>query len=343
MRLIIIPITQMTKPLSVSYRRLLLRLITSLAAALVLLPAQASTYEKIILAGPSAAVSFPLIHMVETQALQGLVDKLEFRHWKNPDQLRVLLAKKEIDFSATPVNLPAIMSNRGMPVRLLNVSVWGILWFVSRNPDVQSVSDLAGRTLVSTFQRDLPSILLDRLTEARGLTGERAVQLRHTRDAQDAMALILTGQAENALLVEPSVSMLLEQNRKQGGTPLYRVQSLEAAWRETFPDSPDLPQAGIMVNAHRADDRVLSRAVDEAYTRSAQWCSAHPSECAAIVHKHLNFLPADAIEASIRVTRLDSRPASTVRPALESLYNLIHAHNPEAIGGRLPNTDFYGP
>ncbi|MBV6273413.1 ABC transporter substrate-binding protein [Alcaligenaceae bacterium CGII-47] len=280
--------------------------------------------------------------MVETQALHGLVGTLEFRHWKNPDQLRVLLAKKEIDFSATPVNLPAIMANRGSPVRLLNVSVWGILWFISRNPEVRSVSDLAGRTLVSTFQRDLPSILLDRLTEARGLTGTRAVQRRHTRDAQDAMALILTGQAENALLVEPAVSMLLAQNIKQGGAPLYRVQSLEAAWSETFPDSPDLPQAGIMVNAHLADDRALSRAVDEAYTRSAQWCSAHPAECAAIVHKHLNFLPADAIEASIRVTRLDSRPASAVRPALESLYRLIQQHDPDAIGGHLPNTDFYG-
>lgn len=327
-----------------SYRHFVLRLAFSLAAGLTCLTAQAATtYDRIILAGPSAAVSFPLIHMVETQALRGTVGVLEFRHWKNPDQLRVLLAKKEIDFSATPVNLPAIMANRGMPVRLLNVSVWGILWFVSRNPDIHSVSDLAGRTLVSTFQRDLPSILLDRLTEARGLSGERAVQLRHTRDAQDAMALILTGQAESALLVEPSVSLLLEQNRKQGGAPLYRVQSLESAWRETFPDSPDLPQAGIMVNAHLAADRDLSRAVDAAYTRSAQWCSAHPPECAAIVHKHLDFLPADAIEASIRVTRLDSRPASTVRPALESLYTLIQAHNSEAIGGRLPDTDFYGP
>lgn len=315
-----------------------------LAAALCLAqPAQAASYEKLVLAGPTAAVSFPLIHMVESGALADWADQVEFRHWKNPDQLRVLLAKNQVDFSATPVNLPAIMANRGLPVRLLNVSVWGLLWFISSDPAIQSVADLAGQPLLTTFQRDLPALLLERLLAAEGLTGDKAPHIRYTRDAQDATALMLTGEAPNVLLPEPSVSLLLARNAQHGKQDIRRVQSLEDAWRQAFPQQPDLPQAGIMVNSHRAGDEALSQAVTQAYASATLWCKAQPAECAQEVHRHLDFLPPEAIEASIRVTRLESRDASAARPALEALYQLILDNNPEAVGGQLPAPGFYGP
>ncbi|MFV0283431.1 MAG: ABC transporter substrate-binding protein [Castellaniella sp.] len=307
------------------------------------LSAFAAPRARLVLAGPTAAVSFPLIHMVETGALADWADKVEFRHWKSPDQLRVLLAKQEVDFSATPVNLPAIMVNRGMPVRLLNVSVWGLLWFVSTDPQVRTVADLAGRPLLTTFQRDLPALLLERLLGAKGLTGERAPAIRYTGNTQDATALLLAGDARSALLTEPAVSLLITQSKRQGGVPLHRVQSLEDAWRETFPDHPDLPQAGIMAHASVAGDPALTRAFVRAYDQSARWCKAEPAECARMVHKYLDFMPTGALETSIRVTRLESRDAQAVRPDLEALYRLILQHNPEAVGARLPDAGFYGP
>ncbi|WP_368655591.1 ABC transporter substrate-binding protein [Castellaniella ginsengisoli] len=331
----------MWESLRASYRLARLGLLCALLGAG--LSVSAAPRERLILAGPTAAVSFPLIHMVETGALAEWAGTVQFRHWKSPDQLRVLLAKQEVDFSATPVNLPAIMANRGMPVRLLNVSVWGLLWFISADPDVRTVGDLAGKPLLTTFQRDLPALLLERLLDAQGLSGERAPALRYARDAQDAIALLLTGEASSALLPEPSVSLLLAQNARQGGAALHRVQSLETAWRETFPGHPDLPQAGIMANTGVADDRALGAAFVRAYDHSARWCKAEPAACARLVHKHLDFLPVEAIEASIRVTRLESREARAVRPDLEALYGLILQHNPEAVGARLPDAGFYGP
>src|SRR5690606_8943316 len=182
----------MWESLRASYRLARLGLLCALLGAG--LSVSAAARERLILAGPTAAVSFPPIHMVETGALAEGAGTVQFRHWKSPDQLRVLVAKEEVDFSATPVNLPAIIANRGMPVRLLNVSVWGLLWFISADPDVRTVGDLAGKPLLTTFQRDLPALLLERLLDAQGLSGERAPALRYARDAQDAIALLLTGE-----------------------------------------------------------------------------------------------------------------------------------------------------
>ncbi|MGY6270151.1 ABC transporter substrate-binding protein, partial [Achromobacter denitrificans] len=295
------------------------------------------------LAGPGAVVSYPLMHMAATGALADHADELRFRLWQTPDQLRTLLVNGELDFSAAPCTLPALLHNRGMPVRLLNISVWGILWLVSRDPAVRSFQDLAGRELVVPFQRDLPAVLLDTLLEAQAARGLAPVALRRTRDGQDAIALVLNGQADQALLVEPMASLLLWRAGQTEGAPvLHRGQSLEQAWRDAFPAQPSLPQAGVMASARVADDVALCRAVDQAYAESARWCAARPAECAALVRGHLPHLPQPAIEAAIRGTRLDSRSARDARPELEALYGLLAERHPQAIGGRLPPAGFYG-
>lgn len=306
--------------------------------------APAARLPRIVLAGPGAVVTYPLLHMVETGALSDHADTVEFRLWQNPDQLRVLLAKQEIDFSATPSNLPALMANRGDPVKLLNISVWGILWLVSRDPDVRTFNDLAGKELLVPFQRDLPEVLLDTLLAAqRQADGRPGVKLRRTRDAQDAIALMLTGKGESALLVEPTASMLLWRAGQHDDVILHRGQSLESAWRAQFPDRTELPQAGIMANSHIAGNTRLTRAVEKAYAESAQWCKSRPRECAEMVHRHIPQLPVEPVEAAIELTRLESRSAMEVRPQLEALYSLMASRYPQSIGGRLPVTEFYGP
>lgn len=295
------------------------------------------------LAGPGAVVSYPLMHMAATGALAEHTEQLRFRLWQTPDQLRTLLVNQDVDFSAAPSTLPALLHNRGLPVRLLNISVWGILWLVSRDPAVKTFADLAGRELVVPFQRDLPAVLLDTLLEAQTARGQAPVSLRRTRDGQDAIALVLNGQAEHVLLVEPMASLLLWRAAQTGGVPLYRAQSLEQAWRDNFPAQPSLPQAGVMASVRVANDSALCRAVDQAYAESARWCVAQPQACAALVREHLPHLPAAAIETAIRSTRLETRSAHDARPELEALYTLLGSRFPQAIGGELPPVGFYGP
>ncbi|MGB3393454.1 MAG: hypothetical protein WBA56_08480, partial [Stenotrophomonas sp.] len=155
--------------------------------------------------------------------------------------------------------------------------------------------------------------------------------------------LMLAGQADHAVLPEPTASLLLQRNRNEGSAPLYRVQSLEAAWALQFPQQPELPQAGVMATAPRATDVALNQAIVSAYADASRWCKDDPAACAALAQRHLPHMPLPALEESIRVTRLDGLPTAQVRPQLEALYRLILASQPEAVGGRLPDPAFYGP
>jgi NitT/TauT family transport system substrate-binding protein len=64
--------------------------------------------------------------------------KIEFKLWKNPDELRALILKKEVNFIALPTNVAANLYNKGVDIKLLNVSIWGILGMISRDPNLKT-------------------------------------------------------------------------------------------------------------------------------------------------------------------------------------------------------------
>ncbi|WP_228529874.1 substrate-binding domain-containing protein [Diaphorobacter caeni] len=311
--------------------------------------AQAEQRDKLVLGGPGAVVSYPLMHMVHTQALKAHAKTVEFRLWDTHDQLNSLLAHKQLDFSASPTTLPALLANRGQSVRLLNVSVWGLIWLISTDPKVKGFQDLATQELLSPFQHDLGDVLIDTLLTSQQTARQEgeSVQLRRTRSGQDAIALMLSGKGQHVALAEPLGSMLLWRSESQtanGKSPkLYRVQSLEEAWAQQYPKQPTLPQAGLMANGDAALDAALTRAVDEAYANSARWCKANALGCAEIANRHLPHIPVAVLRNAIEITHLESRTAQNAKSEIEALYRLIQQKHPKVIGNQLPPEKFYGP
>ena len=78
-------------------KKITLRVIGLLFIAVTLIQAQEKR-DKIIIAGPFASVSHPVLHMIETKALSDVAKEVEFKLWKNPDELRALAIKGNVDF-----------------------------------------------------------------------------------------------------------------------------------------------------------------------------------------------------------------------------------------------------
>lgn len=296
------------------------------------------------LAGPPSVVSFPLFRLIEQNALAAQAREVRFQLWQNGEQLRALLVAGQVDFSAAPSTVPANLYNRGQAVRLLTVSAWGVHWLVSRDPNVRDFSDLRGKELVVPLRHDMPGIVVDRLLAAQGWEAGREVSIRSARDFPSAVNQLLSGQADHALLVEPSVSVLLERNARQpGAAPLYRVKSLQALWAESFPEQAQLPQAGLMASGAVVSDKALLASVAQAYQDASQWCQQQQRACAELAHRYLPHLSIEALEQSIAHSPLDPRPANQVHAQLQAFYQLLFSQAPELIGGRLPDAGLYAP
>ena len=337
---------QSPRPPLPSWSRFILHACVVLAFLIVTGTASAQKLPKLTLAGPPASVSNPLIHMVDSGALADVAERVEFVLWRDPDQLRVMALDGRADVLAMPTNVAANLHNRGAKLQLLNVSTWGVLWLVSRDPTLKSLADLRGKELAVPFRGDMPDIVFQLLAEQQGVDLRKDVQLRYVASPIDAMQLLVMRRVDHALLAEPAVSMAL---RKTGSFPLsviapelHRSVDLQQEWGRVFARSARIPQAGIAVmGALRERPDVVAR-IEAEYARSLAWCRDHAEACGQGVAARIDMLSAEAVADSIAVSQMDAVPAHAARAELEFMFGQLMKKSPALIGGKLPDDGFYG-
>ncbi|MCC4264467.1 hypothetical protein LL240_08350 [Oceanimonas baumannii] len=298
------------------------------------------------LSGPPAVVSYPLIHLKESGKLAHLANNIEFRLWSNPDQLRAIAMQGNADFMAMPTNVAANLYNRGVPLQLTNVSVWGILWMISRDPQLTTLADFRGKEIAVPFRADMPDIIFGYLAEQAGMDLRNDVTIRYTATPADAMQLLIMRKVDHALLAEPAVSMALRKTRSFPlsvvAPDLHRSVNLQQEWGRLFGTQPRLPQAGMVILGPRLADKALITQLEQAYASAWQWCIDHPEPCGAQAASHIDMLTADAAADAIRHWPAHYASATQAKPELQQFLQLLLERQPALVGGKLPDNGFYG-
>ncbi|WP_456322427.1 ABC transporter substrate-binding protein [Hydrogenimonas sp.] len=300
--------------------------------------------DKIVIAGPSATVSHPVFRMIENGVLNHYAKKVEFRLWNNPDQLRAMIINKKVDFVAVPTNVGAILYNKKQPIRLLNVSIWGILHILVRDPKIKTLHDLKGKTLVVPWRGDMPDIVLQTVMEKENLS-QKDIRLIYVSNPMDAAQQLIMRRQDNALLPEPAVSMVLRKTKSFPvsviAPDLYRGIDLQKEWGRAFGIEPKIAQAGMaVVGKMRQNDEVIE-AFMKAYDEAAKWYKAHPKEAAKLVVKYTKMFNEEAIADSIAHVQLDVVPAKKAKEDTEFFFKQLQKRDPKMIGGKLPDEGFY--
>ncbi|WP_239002972.1 ABC transporter substrate-binding protein [Dechloromonas sp. TW-R-39-2] len=310
-----------------------------------LTPAQAERLPRLVLSGPPAAVSTPLIHMIDSGALKDIADHVEFQTWKDPDQLRVLVLGGKADFVAMPSNVAANLYNRGVGLKLLNISTWGVLWMVSRDKTAKTLSDFKGKEIAMPFRADMPDIVFELIAEKQGLDAKKDFKLRYVGSPLDAMQLLVSRRVDHALLAEPAVSMAL---RKTQSFPvsliapeLHRSVDLQQEWGRLFKRETRIPQAGIAVIGKALKDEALQAKIMAAYEQSLLWCQKNALKCGEMVAKRIDLLSPEAVADAMAVSQTRHVTTAQARPELEFFLGQLHARNPALVGGKMPDDAFY--
>lgn len=307
--------------------------------------APASTAPGLVLAGPPATVSYPLIRMAESGSLAAVAGPVRFQLWQTPDQLRAWAVGGGADFMAVPSNVAANLHAQGVPLRLLNVATWGMLWLVTRDATRHALEDFKGEEIAMPFRADMPDILFGLLASRLGLDARRDFSLRYVPTPFDAIQQLLTRRVDHALLPEPAVSMVL---RKSASFPvsvvaptLYRGVNLSAAWGRILKRAPRIPQAGVAAVGAHAADTGLSDLVRARYADALAWCQAHPAACGELVARHIPMLTPEAVADSLAQSHDQAVDAGMARPELEFFFRCLLEDQPALVGGRMPDDAFY--
>lgn len=301
--------------------------------------------EKLVIAGPFASVSHPVMHMIATNALSDVAKEVEFKLWKNPDELRALVLNKKVQFTAVPTNVGAILHNKGVDITLLNVSVWGILGMITRDETLKTLKDFKGKEIGMPFRADMPDIVFEQIVKAQGMDMKKDFKLKYFGSPIDAMQMLIMRRIDHALLAEPAISMALRKTKsfplKIIAPDLYRSADLQEEWGKTFQVEAKIPQAGMAFLGKVEGNENLIKRFNEEYAKSLKWYKANPKEAAELTVKTLDMLEAQGLEDSIPFVKLEFKTAKDSKEDLEFFFEILKKSNPKVIGGKLPDNKFY--
>lgn len=117
-----------------------------------------------------------------------------------------MLITGELDMAALPTNVIALLAQKSEgAVQALAVNTLGVLYVMERGESVQSIEDLAGKTVVSAGQGTTTEAVMNYLL------GDD-VQVTYVAEHAEAVSLATAGEYDLVLLPEPFVTSLLKQD-----------------------------------------------------------------------------------------------------------------------------------
>ena len=310
------------------------KLIVALFMCLVIL--SANQKEKIIIAGPFTNVSHPILHMIDTDALKDVAKRVEFKYWKNQDQLRAMILSNKVDFMAIPINVGANLYNKGVDLQLLNVSIWGNYGIVSSDKNIKSIKDLKGHTLAVPSRGDMPDIIMKKLLKANDMS-IKDLKIIYMSTPINGLSMVVKGRVESAFLPEPALSMAVLKSKKK----LNIVLNIQDEYKKAFKTTKTFPQVGFAVMGKIKNETKLIKRFLTEYKKSMKWYKNNPKQAGKIVVKYLPMLKEKAISMGIKNITIKTQTAQEAKDEIEVWFENLKIFNAKLIGGKLPNEEFY--
>ncbi|MBS3977962.1 MAG: PhnD/SsuA/transferrin family substrate-binding protein [Syntrophomonadaceae bacterium] len=300
-----------------------------------------SRLDRLNLLGPIAPLTFPFLRLMDTDALSSITSQTQVHIARTVDMLRAQALTGEMHFAAMPTYVAANLYNRGIKLKLVNVSVWGNLYIVGEGgAPVKSLADLKGQRLIIPSRGDTPDLVFRFLAAGKGLDIARDLQIEYVPSPMEAAGLLATGRARFAVLSEPAATSALQRARQEGRT-LERLIPLRKVWGEVTRTADRMPQAGIVALPAITGRDDLIKAFNEAYSQAATWALSNPDGMGALAEKGIEGLRAPAAASALQFSELRAIPAIEVRPELEFYFSRLQELAPDIIGGKLPDAGFY--
>jgi len=290
--------------------------------------------DNIIVAGPSASVSHPIFHMIKTDALKSLNKTIEFKQWKNPDQLKAMILNKKVDFIAAPITASSILYNKGIDLKLTHLVMGGARGILSTNQNIKSIKDLKGKTLGIPSRGGLGDSLIKILLKENGIDLKKDIKIVYTNSSKNSTMMLLKGKLDCAVFSEPRLSMTLKKAKSlpSDKTPhklFYNIDILDS-WKKTFNTNTTFAQVAFLAIGETSKEKSLVKKFVKEYEKSSK-----------LVAKNLKGLHPKAVVNGITNSSLYILKSTDKKKKIKILLENLVRYNPKSMGKKVPDNGFY--
>ena len=285
----------------------------------------------VALKGPTA---IGMVGLMDAQDQGAAANDYSFTLAAAPDDIVGLVTTGAVDIAAVPANLASVLYQKTEgAVNMLAVNTLGVLYIVERGDTVQSIADLAGKTVYATGQGSTPEYALHYILEKNGLDD---VTVEYRTEHAELATLLASGEIDLALLPQPFVTTVLQKDDS-----LRVALDLTEEWNAASEGESDLVMGGLIVRKEfaQAHPEAVEAFLRE-YADSVAFVNDEVAAAAALCERY-DIIPAAVAEQAIPDCNIVCLTGDDMRASVEKFFEVLYNADPASVGGALPDEAFY--
>ena len=290
------------------------------------------------LKGPTA---MGMVQMMD-DADNGKIDSenYQFTIAASIDEVTPSISQGETDIAAVPANVSSVLYNKlEGGVQVLAINTLGVLYIVENGDTVQSVADLRGKTIYAGGKGATPEYALNYILQENGIDPASDVTIEWKSEHSECVAALAQDPSGIAMLPQPFVTTAQAQN------PDLRVAlDLTEEW-DKIQENAENPSAlltGVVIVRTEFAKEHPEAVSDfmERYKSSVEFVNENVDEAAQLVGNY-DIVPAEVAKKAIPACNIVCITGDEMQEKPSGYLAVLNEQNPEAIGGQLPDDDFY--
>lgn len=283
----------------------------------------------------NGTTGFGMAPLMKDHSLGDTKNDYEFSVESDPSVVTAGLINGTIDIAALPTNAAANVYNKtNGGVQIIAINTLGVLYVVTNGVEINSISDLEGKTIYCPAQN--PLFITKYILEKNGLTGKVTVDSTTYAKPDALRDAVKAGAVEIAILPEPMVTIA-----KSGNQNVKVALDLTEEWNK-ISDGKQLVQGCVVVRTEFANEYPGSvKSFLKEYKKSIEAVNDDPEGSASAIKEFGIFANENVAKNAIPKCNIAYMDGENMKEAMQNFLEAMNSIAPASIGNAIPGDDFY--
>ena len=250
------------------------------------------------------------------------------------DEVTAALVNGDADIALLPVNAAAALFNKAGGFSVVAINTLGVLYVVENGESIQSVADLAGKTVYMTGKGTVPEYSLRYILSAYEI--EDQVTLEFKAEPQEVVSAMAEDTAAVGLLPQPFVTAALAQNEG-----LRIALSLSDEWAAASESSTFVTGVTVVRNEVLEQQPAQVAAFLQEASEGVDYVNSHPEEAAELIAELGIVAKAPLAQKALPYCNIVCIRGEQMKNEVSGYLKALFDQNPKAVGGAMPADEFY--